>query len=128
MGLKGLSIGVLDPNPPTLSLPSLLLVKPAVVVEVVFMVLIILLSFLPMTDVLRGFWETTEATMGDVVERPKVEPVLLRGPGPGAIETGEEAVSADAAMGVPDASWLASDSCHCKWRMTDLVAHCKRNG
>jgi len=92
------------------------------------MVLIILLSFLPMTDVLRGFGGTTEATMGDVAERPRIEPVLLRdNPGPGP-ETGEEAVSADATMGAPDASWLASDSCHCRWRMTDFVAHCKRNG
>lgn len=53
---EGLNNGILDPNPPILSLPSLLLDKPAVVVEVVvFTMLIMLLSFLAMTDaVLRG--------------------------------------------------------------------------
>jgi hypothetical protein len=54
-GLKGLRSGILDPNPPTLSLPSLLVVKPAVVVEVVCMLLIMLLSSFATPDVvLRG--------------------------------------------------------------------------
>ena len=91
-----------------------------------FKMLIMLLSFLAMTDVvLRGWGETAEATLGDVVDRPRADPVLLRNPGPGLgnIEIGDEAVSAEVAMGVPEVSSVLSDSCHCKWRMTDLVAH-----
>ena len=66
-GLKGINNGVLDPNPPTPSLLSLILVKLAVVVEMVF--IFIPLSFLVVMDVVRrGCGETTVDTFCDVVD------------------------------------------------------------
>lgn len=57
----------------------------------------------------------------DEVERAREEPVRVRTGGwgvlGGTVEMGDWAVSADATMG------CASVSCHCRCRITDLVAH-----
>jgi hypothetical protein len=71
-------------------------------------------------DLLGGWGDTTDemelvmllTILFEAVDRPRAEPVLERGPG--ATDTGEEAVNAEAAIGVGVSPLilLESDSCH----------------